>query len=100
MLSNPHSCINEYVAEKCCWAIANVVDSNDDNRVKYGAVAGSMDMLDDLLKAQGIKPTGISGMTTSCRSIAELCRSNPSNLADDLQNCLSDFPPQLQWLFL
>jgi hypothetical protein len=23
-----------------------------------------------------------------------------SSIADDLQSCLSDFPPQLQWLFL
>ena len=72
---------NAALAERCCWAIGSTPHGNAENRVKYGAVAGSMEALVDVLKAHGKNPDSNHALVQCCWAIEKLCELNASNVS-------------------
>jgi hypothetical protein len=54
---------------------------NAENRVKYGSIAGSMEVLVDVLKAHGRNPGSEDALERCCWAIRFLSKGNAANKA-------------------
>ena len=72
-----HGRSNAEVAEKCCGAFCWGVYDDAENRVKYGAVAGSMEVLVDVLRSHGCSNAEMA--EKCCVAIGNITYENAEN---------------------
>jgi hypothetical protein len=76
-----HGRSNAEVAKWCCIAIGYITFDNAENRVKYGSIAGSMEVLVDVLQAHGKNPASTGALQQCCYAIRWLSEGNAANKA-------------------
>jgi hypothetical protein len=73
-----HGRSSAVVAQLCCVAIGHITAGNVENQVKYGSVAGSIEIIVDVLKTYSRIP---DVSNACCHAIEKLCTSYASNQA-------------------